>query len=135
VIQGLPSRSGVFAVSEGADELGEEHICFLVGGVIERLDMSVFEQIYGSQGGDLDALELMLSVWLYAYALGVTSAQQVQRRLVEDLAFRHLAGGESLANWALSGRRASKADAPLIYGSGIFVQGVFGARTASIRAS
>jgi len=32
-------------------------------------------------------------VWLYAYALGITSARQVERRLVEDLAFRYLAAG------------------------------------------
>jgi transposase len=34
----------------------------------------------------------VLGVWLYAYALGITSARQVERRLVEDLAFRYLAG-------------------------------------------
>lgn len=51
------------------------------------------------------APELMLGVWLYAYALGVTSARQVERRMVEDLAFRYLAGGERVDNWALSAFR------------------------------
>lgn len=87
------------------DELGKEHLCFFVRGVVERLDMSVFERSYSAEGGELYAPQLMLSVWLYAYALGVTSARQVERRLVEDLAFRYLGGGERIDNWALSAFR------------------------------
>ena len=56
--------------------------------------MSVFEQCYSIEGGEL-----------YAYALGLTSARQVERRVAEDLAFRYLAGGERLDNWALSAFR------------------------------
>ena len=37
------------------DELGAEHLCFFVRGVIERLDMSVFEQSYSAEGGELYA--------------------------------------------------------------------------------
>ena len=51
------------------------------------------------------APQLMLGVWLYAYALGITSARLVERRLVEDLAFRYLAAGERVDNWALSAFR------------------------------
>lgn len=87
------------------DELGEKHLCFFVRRVIERLDMSVFEQSYSLEGGELYAPQLMLGVWLYAYALGITSARLVERRVVEDLAFRYLAGGERVDNWALSAFR------------------------------
>ena len=87
------------------DELGKDHLCFFVRGVVERLDLSVFEQSYSEEGGELYAPELMLSVWLYAYALGITSARQVERRLVEDLAFRYLGAGERVDNWALSAFR------------------------------
>jgi transposase len=87
------------------DELGEKHLCFFVRGVIERLDMGVFEQSYSLEGGELYAPQLMLGVWLYAYALGITSARLVERRVVEDLAFRYLAAGERLDNWALSAFR------------------------------
>jgi len=87
------------------DELGSDHLCFFIRGVIERLDMSVFEQSYSAEGGELYAPQLMLAVWLYAYALGVTSAHVVERRLVEDLAFRYLAAGERVDNWALSAFR------------------------------
>ena len=68
------------------DELGERHLCFFVSGVIERLDMSVFELSYSPEGGELYAPQLPLSVWLYA--LGITSARQVELRVVDDLAFR-----------------------------------------------
>ncbi len=93
------------------DELGPDHLCFFIRGVIERLDMRVFEQSYSAEGGELYAPQLMLGVWLYAYALGITSARQVERRLVEDLAFRYLAAGERVDNWALSAfrRRHSRA--------------------------
>jgi transposase len=93
------------------DELGSGHLCFFIRGVIERLDMSVFEQSYSTEGGELYAPQLMLGVWLYAYALGITSARRVERRLVEDLAFRYLSGGERIDNWALSAfrRRHSRA--------------------------
>jgi len=87
------------------DELGGNHLCFFVRGVVERLDMSVFEQSYSVEGGELYAPQLMLGVWLYAYALGITSARHVERRVVEDLAFRYLAAGERVDNWALSAFR------------------------------
>lgn len=87
------------------DELGSEHLCFFLRRVVERLDMSMFLHSYSAEGGELYAPELMLSVWLYAYALGITSARQLERKLVEDLAFRYLAGGERVDNWALSAFR------------------------------
>jgi transposase len=87
------------------DELGRNHLCFFVREVVERLELRSFEQSYSEEGGALYAPELMLGVWLYAYALGVTSARAVARRLVEDLAFRYLAAGERVDNWALSAFR------------------------------
>ncbi len=87
------------------DELGSSHLCFFVREVIERLDMSGLEQSYSAEGGELYAPQLMLGVWLYAYALGISSARQVERRVVEDLAFRYLAAGERVDNWALSAFR------------------------------
>jgi transposase len=37
----------------------------------------------------------LLSVLLYAYAVGVRSSRQIERRYTEDLAFRVLAGNSS----------------------------------------
>lgn len=87
------------------DELTPGHLCFFVRAVVERLDMSGFVNSYSAEGGELYAPELMLAVWLYAYALGITSGRVVERRLVEDLAFRYLAAGERVDNWTLSAFR------------------------------
>ena len=58
------------------DELGEKQLCFFVGGVVEHLDMSVFDQSYSLEGGELYALRLMPGVWHYGYAQGITGARQ-----------------------------------------------------------
>jgi len=87
------------------DELGEDHLCFFVRKLVAGLDLSGFEAAYSEEGGELYAAELMLSVWLYAYALGISSARLVERRLREDLGFRYLAGGARVDNWALSAFR------------------------------
>jgi len=91
------------------DVLGENHLAFFVHRVVESLDLWEFEQGYSEEGGALYAPELMLKVWLYAYALGVTSARRLEQRIREDLAFRYLAGGATPDNWALSAFRRGHA--------------------------
>jgi transposase len=93
------------------DELGAGHLCFFVRKVVERLNLQDFAREYGEEGGALYAPELMLSVWLYGYAIGLTSARRIEQRLVEDLAFRYLAAGERVDNWALSAFRRRHARA------------------------
>lgn len=87
------------------DVLGADHLVFFVHGVVERLNLEEFERAYADEGGAVYAPELMLKVWLYAYALGVTSARRLEQRIQEDLAFRYLAGGAKPDNWALSAFR------------------------------
>lgn len=93
------------------DVLGEDHLVFFVHRAVEQLDLSDFERAYSEEGGELYAPALMLKVWLYAYALGLTSARRLEQRIREDLAFRYLAGAETPDNWALSAfrRRHSRA--------------------------
>jgi len=69
------------------------------------LDMTEFENAYSDEGGELYAPTLMLKVWLYAYALGITSARRLEQRIREDLGLRYLAGGQRPDNWALSAFR------------------------------
>ena len=87
------------------DELGEDHLSIFVHRVVERLDRSGLEEAYSEEGGALYAPELMLKVWLYAYALGITSARRLEQRIREDLGLRYLAGGQRPENWALSAFR------------------------------
>jgi transposase len=82
--------------------LGDDHLCFFVHEVVERLDMKPFMEVYSEEGGRLYHPSLMLKVWLYAYALGLTSARRLEQRIREDLAFRYLAGGAQPDYWALN---------------------------------
>jgi transposase len=87
------------------EELGKDHLCFFIHEAVEHLDLSSFEQVYGEEGGALYHPTLMLKVWLYAYALGITSARRLEQRIREDLGLRYLAGGAKPDNWALSAFR------------------------------
>lgn len=82
--------------------LGEDHLCFFVRQVVAHLDLSEFERLYSEEGAEAYCPALMISVWLYAYALGLTSSRRLQQRLREDLAFRYLAGGATPDHWTLS---------------------------------
>lgn len=87
------------------DELGKDHLCFFIHRAVEHLDLRSFEQVYGVEGGELYHPALMLKVWLYGYALGITSARRLEQRIREDLGLRYLAGGARPDNWALSAFR------------------------------
>ncbi len=87
------------------DVLGEDHLCFFVHEVVEQLDLSGFEQDYVEEGPPAYAPALMVKVWLYAYALQVTSSRRLEQRIREDLAFRYLAGGATPDHWTLNAFR------------------------------
>lgn len=84
------------------DVLGADHLCFFVHRVVEELDLSKFEEAYVEEGHPAYAPALMVKVWLYAYALQVTSSHRLEQRIREDLAFRYLAGGATPDYWALN---------------------------------
>ena len=84
------------------DVLGEEHLCFFVHRAVEKMNLQEFEQAYSEEGHPAYHPALLLKVWLYAYALGVTSSRRLEQRVREDLAFRYLAGGAQPDFWALN---------------------------------
>lgn len=73
--------------------------------------MGEFERAYSEEGGALYHPALMLKLWLYAYAVGLTSARRLEQRVKADLALRYLAGGARPDHWALSGFRRRHARA------------------------
>ena len=87
------------------DVLGEDHLVWFLHAVVERLEMSSFEQAYGNEGGPAYEPRMMLKLWLYAYALGMTSSRRLEQRVREDLAMRYLAGGATPDYWALNSFR------------------------------
>ena len=62
------------------DVLSENHLCFFVSRSVEQLDLSALEQGYSEEGHPAYHPALMLKVWLYAYALGLTSSRRLERR-------------------------------------------------------
>ena len=86
------------------DVLGEDHLCFFIHQVVERLDLSAFAAQYREEGQRPYAPALMVKVWLYAYCLQVTSSRRLEQRLKEDLAFRYLAGGAGPDHWTLNAK-------------------------------
>jgi transposase len=84
------------------DILDEDHLCFFIHAVVERLDLSDLAREYGMEGRKAYAPALMVKVWLYAFALGVSSTRRLEQRIREDLGFRYLAGGQTPDHWTLN---------------------------------
>lgn len=93
------------------EELGEDHLALFIHRMVERMDLSGFEQAYGDEGGALYHPALMLKVWIYAYATNQTSGRRLEQRIREELGLRYLAGGARPDNWALSRFRRQHARA------------------------
>ena len=85
--------------------LGEEHLCFFVHRVVEKLNLAKFVAAYSEEGHAAYHPSLLLKVWLYAYALGITSSRRLEQRIREDLGFRYLAGGAEPDHWTLNNFR------------------------------
>ena len=85
--------------------LSANHFCFFVQKMVGQLSLEDFEAAYSEEGGRLYDPALMVSVWLYGYGVGITSGRELERRIVEDLPLRYLAGGARPDHWALSAFR------------------------------
>jgi transposase len=78
------------------DWLPADHLAWFVRDVVDQVDLGPFLRAYRADGHGHPAYDpkTLLGVLLYAYAIGVRSSRQIQRRCVEDLAFRVLAGNQ-----------------------------------------
>jgi transposase len=79
------------------DWLPADHLAWFVADVVDQLDLGPFLAAYRADGHGHPAYDprTLLGVLLYAYATGVRSSRQIQRRCAEDLAFRVLAGNST----------------------------------------
>jgi len=77
------------------DWLPEGHLAFFVSDLVEQLDLSAILRVYeDDERGYPPYHPVMLTkVLVYGYCVGVFSSRRIQRRLVEDVAFRVLAAG------------------------------------------
>jgi len=77
------------------DWLPEDHLAFFVGDLIDHLDLSAITATYEDEERGYPPYHpvMLTKVLVYAYCVGVFSSRKIQRRLMEDVAFRVLAAG------------------------------------------
>jgi transposase len=75
--------------------LPENHLAFFVSDLIDQLDLSAITSVYEDEDRGYPPYHpvMLTKVVVYAYCVGVFSSRRIQRRLVEDVAFRVLAAG------------------------------------------
>ena len=79
------------------DWLPEDHLAFFVSDLIDQLDLSAITTVYEDEERGYPPYHpvMLTKVLVYAYCVGVFSSRKIQRRLVEDVAFRVLAAGNA----------------------------------------
>src|ERR1700686_4977539 len=90
----LPEQDLLLPPSLG-DWLPEDHLAYFVSDVVDQLDLSAIESVYEEEdrGQPPYHPRMMTKVLVYGYCVGVFSSRRIQKRLVEDVAFRVLAAG------------------------------------------
>jgi transposase len=75
--------------------LPDDHLSYFVSEVVDQLDLSAIESVYEEEerGQPPYHPRMMTKILLYGYCVGVFSSRRIQKRLVEDVAFRVLAAG------------------------------------------
>jgi transposase len=79
------------------DWLPEGHLAWFVLEAVGELDLVDFYRAYRAdgRGGVAHEPELMVALLVYAYAVGVRSARAIERRCLEDVAFRVIAANQT----------------------------------------
>jgi transposase len=77
------------------DWLPENHLVYFVSDVVDQLDLTPIESYYekDDRGQPPYHPRMMTKILVYAYCVGVFSSRKIEKRLVEDVAFRVLAAG------------------------------------------
>ena len=78
------------------DWLPEDHLVWFVLDVVVELDLAAFyaEFRVNGRGGAVYDPAMMLGVLVYAYCTGERSSRRIERRLVDDVAYRVLAANQ-----------------------------------------
>lgn len=76
--------------------LPQDELAWFVRDVVATLDLTAFYGAYRSNGQGAAAFDpsVMLSVLIYAHAVGVRSSRAIERHCVRDVAFRVLTGNQ-----------------------------------------
>jgi transposase len=81
------------------DWLPSEHLVYFFLRWIPTMDLSAFDEAIATRKGQpAYHYEMMISLLLYAYSVGVTSSRTIERKTREDVGFRIIAGNQSPDN-------------------------------------
>jgi transposase len=75
--------------------LPADHLVWTILDAVEVMNLEVFRSAYRDDGNGRPAFDpaLMVALLLYGYCHGERSSRQLERRCVEDVAYRVIAGG------------------------------------------
>ena len=77
--------------------LPEGHLAYFILDLVEDLDLGAIERVLQAKdhrGERPYSPRMMTTLWLYGYAVGVTSSRKIERATYEDVAFRVLSAEE-----------------------------------------
>jgi transposase len=91
-----------------ADWLPLDHLAWFVLDVVAELDLSPFHAAYrvDGRGGAAYDPEMMVALLVYAYCVGERSSRRIEKRLVEDVAFRVVAANQQIDHATIARFRA-----------------------------
>ena len=95
--------------------IDDDHSARSIWGTIGQLNLSLYDAkiaaVEGRAGRDHTAPQLLISLWLYAYSRGISSAREIARRCEFEPAFQWLCGLQPISHRTLSGFRSDNKDA------------------------
>ena len=104
---------GMLLPPDFSEWLPAGHLAWFVIAVVDQLDLSVVYGYYRRDGRGRPAHDpaMMVALLLYAYAIGVTSSRAIERRCVDDVAFRVISANRlpdhaTIARFLVRHRRA-----------------------------
>ena len=95
------------------DWLPEDHLAWFVLASVDEMDLSAFYGSYRMDGWGRAAFEpsMMVSLLVYAYATGERSSRGIERKCVEDVAYRVIAAQQKPDHATIARFRARHEDA------------------------
>jgi len=88
----------------------DDHSARSIWELVGRLDLSLYpaqiESVEGRAGRDHTDPRLLISLWLYAYSRGISSARELARQCEFEPGFQWLCGLEAVSHRTLSGFRS-----------------------------
>ncbi len=90
--------------------IDEDHSARSIWEMVGRLDLNLYhaqiEAVEGRAGRDHTDPHLLISLWLYAYSRGISSAREVARQCEFEPGFQWLCGLQAISHRTLSGFRS-----------------------------